>query len=712
MPKQKRTKADKPAPTAVAAGRGGAPQTAKKAKKAAKVQRKAAQRAVQAMQGASVTATATAQTKEAAPEKAPTKDEAPEEAAPHDAMHVDAVHTAIKAAPPQFLCVVTDIEGTTSSISFVKEILFPYARNKCESFIAERMDSDEVLKPMLGAIRKQAKDDGFEENAKESSIWDAAKYARWIAGAIDADRKIGALKTFQGHIWKFAYEDGSVKGHVYKDVEPVLKKWQSKNIPVYIYSSGSIAAQKLLFGFSEKGDMLPYFAGHFDTTIGSKLETESYKKIAAEISKFPAEHILFLSDNVKEIDAALGAGFQTAILDRPGNAPLDPPAREGYYWFSPEGPKVPVIKNFEVIASRKTDFTNLSGKKLNKNERKKLASATGVTSVPKKRKADSETSPSKKVKVDNVSNSVKVKQPKGRSKNEQIGAKSVIPAVTDVKVADTAATDAVVVDLAPIAAVNVVSAVPIAGKSTPKSKKQKKAKGPTSTASVGADADSVVAAPIDAIPAIPVPVVTVVAIADAATIGNTTPKNKRQKKGKGAATTALAVAGPDVPASTKAAQVDIAPMSSAVADALPATESGAKGKALLSPQKVHKKVNGAAAASPAVAAPVVSEPVIASTAVNDGGKPSDTDLLKEEKPSSFPKRGNKQLSAKVASPGPKKMEAAEKSPKQIGNETKSAAVATPQSQKGVARKSAKKLTPKTTAIASSPVNSAKKVAKK
>ncbi|KAJ3265388.1 Enolase-phosphatase E1 [Chytriomyces hyalinus] len=301
------------------------------------------------------------------------------------------------ARPHPYACVVTDIEGTTTSISFVHETLFPYARDSALSFITSRAGSDPALRKLLLDIQQQAKldkEEGVIEGAQElpdilanevnaatestqpakgkknkkvkaaevpkSLAPGAAEaYVAWIHASIKADRKIGALKTFQGYIWKFAYEDGSVKGHVYKDVKPILSKWNSLKIPVYIYSSGSIGAQKLLFGFSEEGDMLPHFAGHFDTTIGLKLEAASYTKIADEISTIPASKILFLSDNVKEIEAANQSGFQTAILFRPGNPPLDPPCSEpGYYVFPGSNLRVPVVETFDELFARPADFTH------------------------------------------------------------------------------------------------------------------------------------------------------------------------------------------------------------------------------------------------------------------------------------------------------------------------------------------------------------------
>ncbi|ORY32773.1 2,3-diketo-5-methylthio-1-phosphopentane phosphatase [Rhizoclosmatium globosum] len=262
-----------------------------------------------------------------------------------------------KAPVPEFSCVLTDIEGTTTSISFVHEVLFPYARDNALDFLTKHWDSDKNLKPLLDALKSQADEDkkaGRKDvpdlNAKKKDAL-IKNYVAYIHSMIKEDRKIGALKNFQGYIWKFAYEDGSVKGHVYPDVLPSLKKFTENGIPVYIYSSGSISAQKLIFGFSEAGDLLPYFKGHFDTTSGSKLEKKSYITIANEIGIEPSK-ILFLSDNVKEIEAANEAGYITCILFRPGNAELVPaPVKSKYTLPNKDATKIPVAKDFNQLFS-------------------------------------------------------------------------------------------------------------------------------------------------------------------------------------------------------------------------------------------------------------------------------------------------------------------------------------------------------------------------
>ena len=152
------------------------------------------------------------------------------------------------------------------------------------------------------------------ENKKLNSVDDIINTLyRWS----EEDRKITPLKTVQGVLWEKGYTSGEIKGHVYEEVAESLKSWKEQGIELGVFSSGSIAAQKLIFGFSEAGDLTPYFSHYFDTTTGGKRELETYPKIADAVN-FPAESILFLSDIVEELEAAKAAGFQTVQLVRPG----------------------------------------------------------------------------------------------------------------------------------------------------------------------------------------------------------------------------------------------------------------------------------------------------------------------------------------------------------------------------------------------------------
>lgn len=199
--------------------------------------------------------------------------------------------------------IVTDIEGTTSSLSFVKDVLFPYARRHLPAFVAEHCVDPEV-KALLDDANRLA----------GGQLEQAALIEQFIAW-IDVDQKITPLKSLQGLIWLDGYQNGDFTGHVYPDAVRNLRAWQGRGLKLYVYSSGSVQAQKLLFGYSDFGDLTPLFSGYFDTRIGGKREAESYRKIADELA-LPAARILFLSDIKEELDAARAAGFATRWLVR------------------------------------------------------------------------------------------------------------------------------------------------------------------------------------------------------------------------------------------------------------------------------------------------------------------------------------------------------------------------------------------------------------
>ena len=203
--------------------------------------------------------------------------------------------------------ILTDIEGTTSSISFVRDVLFPYAAVHLPMFVRANA-KDPAVAEQLQAVAKEANVDAGDYPA----IIDALQ--RWIA----EDKKITPLKALQGMLWEHGYRHRDYRAHVYPDAFEQLKKWHAAEIPLYVYSSGSIQAQKLFFGYSEFGDMLSLFSGFFDTTSGLKQDVESYRRIVAAMD-FPAEEVLFLSDIVGELDAAKQAGLETAWLVRPAD---------------------------------------------------------------------------------------------------------------------------------------------------------------------------------------------------------------------------------------------------------------------------------------------------------------------------------------------------------------------------------------------------------
>lgn len=201
--------------------------------------------------------------------------------------------------------IVTDIEGTTSSIDFVKDVLFPFARQRLPAFVETRAD-DPAVQHWLHEAAREA---GYVE-ASRGEVIDLL--LRWI----DEDRKATPLKALQGMIWRDGYESGAYRAHVYPEVAAKLREWRGAGIRLFVYSSGSVAAQELFFRYSEAGDLTPLFDGYFDTETGPKREAESYAKIATAIGEAPAD-ILFLSDVVAELDAARAAGLRTRLLCRP-----------------------------------------------------------------------------------------------------------------------------------------------------------------------------------------------------------------------------------------------------------------------------------------------------------------------------------------------------------------------------------------------------------
>jgi enolase-phosphatase E1 len=223
--------------------------------------------------------------------------------------------------------VICDIEGTTTPISFVHDILFPYVLEHVKEFLDEHWE-EKVLQEHVDALVELSNKDKKEKTKGLVEIKKSTKKVEFIDSIVknvqwqmSIDRKIGPLKALQGFMWKSAYESEEIKGTVYQDVLDQFQIWKKAGLKIYIYSSGSIPAQKLLFGFSDKGDLLHYFSGHFDTGIGSKLEKSSYQKILEEIG-VSGEHVLFLSDNIKENMAAKAAGMHTINVNRPGNAEI------------------------------------------------------------------------------------------------------------------------------------------------------------------------------------------------------------------------------------------------------------------------------------------------------------------------------------------------------------------------------------------------------
>ncbi len=200
--------------------------------------------------------------------------------------------------------IVTDIEGTTSSIDFVHNILFPYSKKALPEYVRSFAQQIEIADIIL-----QVRQEINQPEASVEFVIDTLQ--NWII----EDKKITALKTLQGFLWEYGFKSGEFQGHLYQDAAQNLKQWYKLGIKLYVFSSASVKAQKLLFGYSEHGDLTNLFSGYFDTKIGNKKEIKSYQNIAEAIAIAP-QNILFLSDVIAELDAALDAGYNTYLLAR------------------------------------------------------------------------------------------------------------------------------------------------------------------------------------------------------------------------------------------------------------------------------------------------------------------------------------------------------------------------------------------------------------
>lgn len=214
---------------------------------------------------------------------------------------------SLEEPTPDIVAIVTDIEGTTSDIAFVHEVLFPYARERLADWVRAHADDPEVL-TCLDETRAEA---GEPEADIERVI---ALLEDWM----EKDAKVTPLKTLQGRVWRAGYEAGDFTGHVYDDAVAALQAWADDRRALFVYSSGSVAAQKLLFTYSDHGDLSGLFSGYFDTRVGPKKKRSSYKAIADLLGENSAS-LLFLSDVGEELDAAAAAGWQTCWVARDDN---------------------------------------------------------------------------------------------------------------------------------------------------------------------------------------------------------------------------------------------------------------------------------------------------------------------------------------------------------------------------------------------------------
>jgi enolase-phosphatase E1 len=227
----------------------------------------------------------------------------------------------LSAIQSQIRIILLDIEGTTTPVDFVYQTLFPYARNNMESFFREYFREPEIVSLIQNLHTKHQIDkrQGFQPSSwidepDESRLHSAVAYSQWLMAK---DSKCTALKSLQGKIWQEGYTRGKLHGQVYADVPPAFKRWRRQKREICIYSSGSILAQQLLFRSIASGDLTPQIAAFFDTSVGAKTETESYRKIIESLAMANnPSYFLFISDAMKEIKAAYDAGMQAILCNR------------------------------------------------------------------------------------------------------------------------------------------------------------------------------------------------------------------------------------------------------------------------------------------------------------------------------------------------------------------------------------------------------------
>jgi enolase-phosphatase E1 len=209
--------------------------------------------------------------------------------------------------------ILTDIEGTTSSIAFVKDVLFPYSHERLADFVQANQTKPEVAQCLVQTTQTLADEAGILNPTEELLV---TTLRDWIT----QDRKHTALKALQGMIWAEGFTAGHFTAHLYPDVAPSLRAWHALGLGLGIYSSGSIQAQRLYFSHTPAGDLTPLFDHYFDTTTGPKREAASYDQILA-VLQLSGSAVLFLSDVPEELDAARAAGIQTCQLCRDGLPP-------------------------------------------------------------------------------------------------------------------------------------------------------------------------------------------------------------------------------------------------------------------------------------------------------------------------------------------------------------------------------------------------------
>ena len=217
--------------------------------------------------------------------------------------------------------ILLDVEGTATPIDFVYQTLFPYAHSHAAEFLMHHRSSPDVRLDVDALYREHEEDTRQGLNPPMLQNPEEPKsFVPYVAWLIERDRKSPPLKSLQGKIWAEGYVSGELRSQVFDDVPSAFKRWQQQRKTIAIFSSGSVLAQRLLFTHTMAGDLTGYLSAYFDTTVGAKTDPASYRKIASTL-RCPPSEIVFLSDLVRELDAAVIAGLRTLLCERPGNHP-------------------------------------------------------------------------------------------------------------------------------------------------------------------------------------------------------------------------------------------------------------------------------------------------------------------------------------------------------------------------------------------------------
>lgn len=241
-----------------------------------------------------------------------------------------------RAEDSQIRVLLLDIEGTTTPVDFVYKTLFPYASRKVEAFLLEHF-RDRETQMMLAELAAQRQRDeregaqppGWRQETDQALIHSNVAYVHWLMAK---DSKCAPLKTLQGKIWQQGYASGELRGEVYPDVPPAFERWRRQGREICIYSSGSVLAQQLLFRSTGAGDLTGYISAFYDTGIGAKTESDSYRRIA-ESRRLMASEVLFISDAAREIEAAGLAGMYAKLCLRQSTGTAKPSGGTIIYTF-------------------------------------------------------------------------------------------------------------------------------------------------------------------------------------------------------------------------------------------------------------------------------------------------------------------------------------------------------------------------------------------